>query len=90
MVKIKRIINGEELEIELTEEEIKEVYRQDNIQWAKDILENYAGMIVGYNDIITDETKLVTFAEILDEKNLADNGDRELEAIEELFQTISE
>lgn len=29
-MKIKRVVNGEELEFELTEEEIKEVYKQNN------------------------------------------------------------
>lgn len=85
MVKIKRVINGNEVEFILTNEEIEEVRRQDNIQWAKDILVNYEDMIDGYNDIIGDETKLVEFAELLEEKNLSDNGDREIDAIRELF-----
>lgn len=88
MVKIKRLINGQEIEFELTQEEINEVFRRDNIQWAKDILVNHAEMIVGYNSIIADEKQLVAFAELLDEKNLSDNGEREIEAINELFKTI--
>lgn len=90
MVKIKRIINSEEVEIILTKEEIKEVFRQDNVQWAKDILANYADMIIDYERVVEDEEKLLSFAELLEEKNLADNGDREIAAIEELFEINEE
>lgn len=87
MVNIKREINGKEVEIQLTEEECNEVRRQDKIEWAKGILANYAEMIINYDSIITDEVKIVEFSDLLEEKNLADNGNRELEAIEELFET---
>lgn len=90
MVKIKRLINEQEFEFKLTREEINKVFRQNNIQWAKDILENYASMIIDYENIVNDEERLVTFAELLDKKNLANNGDRELEAINELFKTVDE
>ncbi|NFE18633.1 hypothetical protein [Clostridium botulinum] len=90
MVKIKRLINEQEFEFKLTREEINKVFRQNNIQWAKDILENYASMIIDYENIVNDEEQLVTFAELLDKKNLANNGDRELEAINELFKTVDE
>lgn len=90
MMKIKRLINGQELEIELTQKEINEVFNQSDIQWAKDILENYAGIIYDYDNIITDEEKLLAFAKLLDEKNLSNNGQLELDTINELFQLIED
>jgi hypothetical protein len=87
VLKIKREINGKDVEIQLTEEEINEVRRQDKIEWAKCILANYAEMIINYDSIITDEIKMVEFSDLLEEKNLADNSDRELEIIEALFKT---
>lgn len=86
MFKIKRVINGKEVEINLTEEEINEVRKQDNIQWARDILGNYSEMIVDYDSIINNEAKLADFAQILEQKNLENNGERELEVINKLFR----
>lgn len=85
MIKISRVINGEQLEFQLTDSEIREVWRQDEIQWAKDILANYEDMIIDYGTIMSDDEQLVAYAQLLNEKNLEDNGDREVAAIEELF-----
>lgn len=87
MIAINRTINGNEFEFQLTETEIEEIRKQDKIQWAKDILPNYEEMIVGYGNIISNDELLLKFAELLEEKNLENNGDREIEVIEELFET---
>lgn len=89
-IKIRRVIGGNEMWFELTGEEINEVRRQDKIQWAKDVLANYSETVAYYDSIICDDDQLVAFAERLEEKNLEDNGDREIEVIEELFGTISD
>ena len=86
MLEIKRTVNGKEMTFVLTGEEIGEVHRQDTIQWAKDILSNYSDMIFDYDSIIRDEKRLQSYGELMESKNLEDNGDREIEAIEELFQ----
>jgi len=86
-VVIKRTINGTEYSFLLTEEEIELVRRKDKIQWAKDVLANYSDIIIDYINIVNDEEKLVAYADLLEEKNLTDNGDREIEAIKELFKT---
>lgn len=87
MITINRIINGNNFEFQLTETEIEEVRKQDKIQWAKDILPNYEEMIVDYDRIMSDDELLLKFAELLEDKNLKSNGDKEIEAIEELFET---
>jgi len=87
MLEIKRTVNGKEMTFLLTGEEIKEVSRQNNIQWAKDILSNYSDIIIDYDNIIQNEEKLQSYSELMESKNLEDNGDKELKTIEELFQT---
>ena len=87
MITINRTINGNNFEFQLTEAEIEEVRKQDKIQWAKDILPNYEEMIINYDRIMSDDKSLLKFAELLEDKNLEDNGDREIKAIEELFET---
>ena len=89
MITITRQINGQELQIELTQAEVEEVRRQDSVQWARDILANYAEMLVDYDSIMEDEEQLKAYADKLEEKNLANNGEREIEAIHELF-TVTE
>ena len=90
MVEIKRAVNGKEMVFVLTENEIQEVRKQDNIEFAKAILQNYEEMIADYDDIIKDNNKLHKFGELMEQKNLENNSDREIEAIEELFDVNEE
>ena len=91
MIKIERVLgNGEKVEILLTEKEIQEVRKQDNIQWAKDILSNYEDIIDNYDDIIRNDEELLKYAKLLEEKISENNGEKEVDAINELFDTIED
>lgn|GEM_PF-6329562 len=48
-------------------------------------MENYSESVAYYDSIIYDEELLLAFANLLEEKNLENSGDREIEAIKELF-----
>lgn len=85
MVQITRKIDGQDMVIVLTEKEMEKVRRHDKIQWAKNILENYAEMLVDYESVCEDEEKLVEFADRLEAKCLEDNGEEELEVLCNLF-----
>lgn len=87
MVNIKRLVNNKEFEFELTQEELKQVFKENNIQLAKSILENYKDIIVDYENIIKDEEQLVVFSESLYKKSIENNGDIEFEIINNLFNT---
>ncbi len=90
MVEIKRVVDGKEMVFVLTENEIQEVRKQDTIEFAKAILQNYEEMIADYDDIIKDNNKLHKFGELMEQKNLENNSDREIEAIEESFDVNEE
>ena len=90
MVEIKRVVDGKEMVFILTENEIQEVRKQDTIEFAKAILQNYEEMITDYDDIIEDNNELHKFGELMEQKNLENNSDREIEAIEELFDVNEE
>ena len=59
--------------------------REEKIRWSKDILANYEEDIFNYDEVIKDDQIMLEFAELLDSKNLEDNGNKEIEAISELF-----
>lgn len=86
MFNIIRTIEGKEYQIELTEDELKEIQRQDKIRFAKDVLPNYSELLVDYNSIIKDENKLVQFTDMLEDKCIENNGEIEIEVIEKLFK----
>ena len=90
MVEIKRVVDGKEMVFVLTENEIQEVRKQDTIEFAKAILQNYEEMIADYDNIINNNDKLHKFGELMEQKNLEDNSSKEIEAIEELFEVNEE
>jgi hypothetical protein len=62
------------------------IRKQDKIEFAKNILENYQEMLEDYEKIIVDEKGLVQFSELLEEKMMEDNANMEIDAITELFK----
>lgn len=89
-IKIKRMVDGKEIEFQLTEEEIEEVRRQDKIQWARDVLALYSDSVAYYDAVIGNDDQMLQFAELLEKKSLTDNGELEIEAIKELFGILGE
>ena len=89
MIKIERVLdNGEKVEILLTEKEIQEVRRQDNIHWAKVTLAHYEDIIANYDDIISNDEHLLEYVKVLEEKLSEYNGESEVFAINALFEVI--
>lgn len=85
---ITKVINGVSTVIELTTEDIMEINRQQNIQLAKDILANYADVLVDYDNIILNDDILNRYTTRLHEKEHEDNGVIEIETMEEMFTII--
>jgi hypothetical protein len=71
---VKRRINGEDVKIILTSDEIEEVRRQDKIEWAKNIIDNFD---LVDKSVCKNEDLLIQIAEEIEEKTLCNNGDVE-------------
>ena len=59
---------------------IKELHRQENIQWGKDISENYLPEDI-FDSLSDDDFEKIAIT--LDEKMMENNGETEIAAIEE-------
>jgi hypothetical protein len=75
-------VNGETIHI--TPEIIKEIHRQENIQWSKNILENYSDSIAKDINTITDN-EFEEYAKALENEMMCDNGNIEYEVMERIF-----
>lgn len=71
-------VNGKK--VTLDGDIIKELHRQENIQWGKDISENYLPEDI-FNSLSDDDFEKIAIT--LDEKMMENNGETEIAAIEE-------
>jgi hypothetical protein len=80
-MKIVRTINGTDYEFELTLEECSRLHKEDQIQWAKNIIENYEECLIDEN-IYENESLLLSIAEDIEEESMSDNSDIEWRVLE--------
>lgn len=71
-------VNGKK--VTLGGDTIKELHRQENIQWGKDISENYLPEDI-FDSLSDDDFEKIAIT--LDEKMMENNGETEIAAIEE-------
>ena len=82
---IELIVNGEK--VFLSNEVIAELHKQENIEWGKDIVANY---VSDEKLAAMTEKEFKDIAIRLEELNRDDNGDREIQAIEEIIGSIDD
>jgi len=75
-------VNGEDMYI--SAEVIQEIHRRENIQWGKNVLENYSDSIAKDIDTITDN-EFEEYAKALEDEMMCDNGDIEWSVMERIF-----
>lgn len=71
-------VNGKK--VALDGDTIKELHRKENIQWGKDISENYLPEDI-FDSLSDDDFEKIAIT--LDEKMMENNGETEIAAIEE-------
>lgn len=71
-------VNGKK--VRLDGDTIKELHRQENIQWGKDISENYLPEDI-FDSLSDDDFEKIAIT--LNEKMMENNGETEIAAIEE-------
>lgn len=79
-------VNGES--VFLSRDIIKELHRQENVQWGKNILENYEEQLSKKWDAITD-ADFESIATQLEDKMMNNNGELEYEICEKVIGFIS-
>lgn len=68
-------------EMEITDAMLKEIHKQEHIEWGRSILENH---IPSSMDLVTDE-QCFGFIDTLQDKMLSNNGELEIETLKEVF-----
>ena len=77
---ITKIITGVKTEIELTYQDLQYIERQNKIQWAKNIMENYD---IIDNDVFENDDLLFQIAEEIEDKTMENNGEIEWNVLEQ-------
>lgn len=78
---VKLIVDGEE--VVLSGRVIEELHRQENIQWGKDVAENYVEDTRDLDNVTDQEFEQVALK--LEEKMMNENGELEYNAVNEVI-----